>query len=122
MLATKYTEPRRAFEELEKTLRDWHNLDEGGHLSPAEDKLGTQRPKQEDASFELSSNLRMDAETALLKCGAPFRDKQMTFIYLTLGWHWRTAEKWKASRSHADRVKDRTLWKMVEYLTGKREN
>lgn len=124
LVATKPRQARRAYEELRKALVDWFNLDDGGHLSPPEDKLGTQRIKQEDASFVSVSNTRMDAETALLKCGATFREKMVTFQFLSTGGGYRARDnvgkRFGLAPSRVAHMADQTLCRMTEYLTGHR--
>lgn len=136
--ATSYKDwqPTRAYEELRKCLVDYFNLREGGHLAPREDKLGTQRIKQEDASFVGVVGQRVDAETALLRCGASFEEKMITFQYLSgtskedgkaLGGTPEmagiVARRWAVPHPRKRRVRAitaNTLSLMVEYLTGVR--
>ena len=122
MLATEARQASRAYEELRKALVDWFNLDAGGHLSPPEDKLGTQKIKQIDASFEGSSNLRMDSEKALLRCGASFQEKMVTFQFLSSGGNYRArnhiGKRFGLAPARVADMADKTLCRMVEYLTG----
>ena len=117
-------QPKRAYEGLRQALVGWFNLEDGGRLSPPEESLGVQRVKQEDASFENPSNLKMDTETALLRCGASFQEKMVTFQFLSTGGNYRARDnigkRFGLAPARVAGMADKTLCRMVEYLTGHR--
>ena len=94
-------------------------------MAAPEESLGTQRVPATDASFENSSNHRMDAEMALLRCGASFTEKMVTFQFLTMGGTYRArntvGRKFGIGPSRVADMADLTLNRMVSYLAGKRE-
>lgn len=124
MLATKYTgwQPGRAHSVLWQALISYHTLEWDG-LGPPDDKLAVQHVPLEEARYARSVELKVDLERAHLGCGASYREKMITWEYLTAGadWHYRKAEKWDVSRTDAEMIAERTVWKMVDWLTGKRE-
>jgi len=123
MIETKRTDrqPRRAYEELRQALVGYHGLRMGARQK-SEDSLLIQRTPLEEGKFARGVELKVDAETALLRCGASFEDKMITWEHLTGGGTWkaRVGRDWSMGETTVARIADRTLWRMVEYLTGRR--
>lgn len=120
MLATE-RQPKRAYEELRHALVNYHGIRQGERQAP-EDVLLIQRTPIEEANFTREVERRVDVETALLNCSASFSEKLITWQHLTNGgtWRARVGRDWSMGETAVSRIADRTLWRMVEYLTGKR--
>ena len=113
---------RRTHEGLRACLVAYHH---GGRVAPPEDSLGVKPTAIEEATFERPADLRMDAETALRKCSSiPFDHSHIAFQYLTAGGTSMAAkvvaQRWSITAREVKWITDRTLDRMVEYLTGRR--
>ena len=116
-------QPKRAYEELRRALVGYHAHRMGERREAPEDVLLVQRMPINEGKFTRGVELKVDVETALLRCGASFEDKMITFSHLTGGgtWRVRVGRDWSMSETTVSRIAEKTLWRMVEYLgTGKR--
>ncbi len=113
------TEPRRAYDELRRALVQYHAHRMGEPRESPEDVLLVQRMPINEGKFTRGVELKVDVETALLRCGASFEDKMITWEYLTGGGTWkaRVGRRWSMSETTVSRIAERTLYRMVDCLT-----
>lgn len=114
----------RTYEGLRRGLVGYHNLRQGEHLSPPEDKLSVQRVPQHEGGFENSSSLLCDVELSLRCKSIPFADASLTFGYLTHGGTYKArdlmAKKWPPyTGSQINRIASDVLDAMVRHCGGR---
>ncbi|MBF8255098.1 MAG: hypothetical protein HW375_5 [Anaerolineales bacterium] len=79
-----------------KLLKDYRHLAQGGRMAAREDRLGSQRQRQDDAPWTATAVMKADLERALQSL--PFERMQLVFSVLCE--HralWRIGEFWGLS-------------------------
>ncbi len=117
----------RSHENIRQAFVNYFSSREGVRSKP-EDSLPVQHSPLESASFERSSDLRLDAERGLGCQLIPFEDKLITFLALT-GYAAGAANsgnrearefvgrRWGMSAGRVGKISERTIDLMVRHLS-----
>ena len=100
-----------------RLLKDYGRLAQGARLTPAEDRIGSQRTRPNDAPWTATAVMKADLESALKALS--FERMMVLFEVIAVGRaRWRVAEFWGLTPAALSGMVEDTLCALVDRLNG----